>query len=311
MVKQNQGPLASARLLRLSLSVGAAIGVILTLAASSSAATPLERTAGVAGSLLSPVREVPASLPSLPVQVSLPVPKPVVPVADPETVSPSSLPQIPVTTPSAKSPITTPSVKSPVNAGPTPPISAATSNSGGELPQAKGPGLSVNESSAPSTPGNGGHQPGAVAGSGTLGGGQASVTASPGAPSHEASVRDSSTGLAEALPLRRWIIHVWPAVALGPAEKLLLAIKSGWESAVLFSQSGSTLSPPQVAASAEAGGSPSAPAPSSSSPIGAPNLPTAGGDLSIFILIAAFAGLLACLVYSVKREVNAADRGGR
>lgn len=116
-------------------------------------------------------------------------------------------------------------------------------------------------------------------------------------------------------PLRRWLAHVWPAVALGPFGELLTALPGSVEAVT----GASALELRQVLLALQTGagvgtgeeiGNPASAAAPQSSPQPSPppvSIPI-GGAISAFILIVASACLLALLLLAVRQELGATDQ---
>jgi hypothetical protein len=255
--------------------------------------------------LREPVRTVTSALPnpaSLPNAVPEPPPIPSPPVQVKTAPAPS------VDLPSVKPPAVP---KAPAPAAPKPPVELHAPDTPTEATSAASKSADGVIDSAPSSAG-------AVTGASArsdrdvdaAGHATASRAGVPGGVSP--STRPRSVGPTRQAPLRHWLAHVWPAVALGPFEDLLPALAAGFEDAA----SPGILAAPrllsQLAADIGAGGVAGLDERSvvaRSQPADPPqvSLPV-GGEISLLVLLLASAILTALLVFAVRQELGPMHR---
>ncbi|HEX5929524.1 MAG TPA: hypothetical protein VFY48_09030 [Solirubrobacterales bacterium] len=101
-------------------------------------------------------------------------------------------------------------------------------------------------------------------------------------------------------PLRELLAHVWPAIALGPIGRTLIAQLAGLDQGSPVSRAGAAASPFSISYSARAGSPSSFPAPSApdaAPPSGTPFFSPHGGGMSLLVtlitVLASLVGLVA------------------
>lgn len=222
-VEQTKGSASkSRRSLRGGLSVACAVLVVLIFGVPFAYASLQEEAAGAMGSVVASATESPA--PSLPSSVP--------PVDPPPSVETPTVPQVPVKAPTEPQvPVKAPNAVTPTSS-PSPHLASTPSGSG---------------TSASSTGANlplVGEKTSAVKG----GAASTSTVAVQRAP---ASVRNrvdrDANGPSgpdarpvKAVPLPRWLAHVWPAIALVKTVKVLAVLLARWEGATSVTGSGDT-----------------------------------------------------------------------
>jgi hypothetical protein len=114
-------------------------------------------------------------------------------------------------------------------------------------------------------------------------------------------------------PLPRLLAYVWPAVALGPAGDLLASLQARFEAVALLPLSVSDVSRVLAGLSEAAGeaglagaaevadrAAVSSPPPADSKGIWVPD----GAEISLLVLIASCAALMALLAFTIRRELH-------
>jgi hypothetical protein len=117
---------------------------------------------------------------------------------------------------------------------------------------------------------------------------------------------------AKAAPLGRLLARVWPAIALGPAGKLLTTLGARLEAATSLPASGLPRLLSGLAGAAGAGGVAGRSAHSAtpnSSPGDSTGIPVPGSrEISFLVLVILCTALMALLVFAVRRELRAMYR---
>jgi hypothetical protein len=264
------------------LAVGVAMVVLLGAAPSSSA-----------GLLDEPVRSVVSSLPSAS-SVTGSVPELSPAPAPSSGVGVPAPPKVDLPPPSVSA-APKPSAQAPAS---DPPVGATSAASRAVDEVAAGVGTSAD--AIVSQPGPADQGEGAAGSAGSSGG-----SGKAGAGSDVPSVQP-----AEAAPRRQWLTRVWPAVSLGPIERLLPALQSSLSEMVSLAIPSIPLilsrlapdgaaAPPSLPRSAVSDPSPAAPR----------ELPLpVGGEISVLILLLASAILTALLVFAVRQELGPMHR---
>jgi len=287
---------ASKLFLRWGISLAGAVLIATVFGVPSASATLVGEAAGAPKSVVPPATGT--SAPSLPSAAP----------AAPQTPVPTA-PQVPIKVPTAPQ---APPVKVP---GTTPtPSHLVPAPSGGSSPGVDLPSVDRMASGAKETAGTAtststeGVQQAAV--SARSGGGKGST--GPGSTGEtRPRIGARSVELAKAAPLRRLLAYVWPAIALGPAGKLLAALQARWEAATSLSVSNATrflsgLTGTGVGGAAELSkrSAASNPSPADSTNISLPG----GGGISLVIFIISSAALMGWLIFSIRRELGSMYR---
>jgi hypothetical protein len=280
-----------------ALVLAGAVLIASVFGASSAPATPLGQAADTVGSVVPTVTGTPS--PPLPNAAPPQTPVPAAPQAPAQT---SPLPQAPsVELPTVEGPGTTPNSSHLVPA----PSSGSTkdSSTGVDLPSVHEVTSGTREpaGTATSTSTEGVQQTAASARNGV----------GKGSGSHGATTRPGIES-AKAAPLGRLLAYVWPAIALGPAGKLLAMLQARWEAATSFPVanvarllSGLT----GAAGSGRAAGFSEHSAIPNPSPADSPGIwEPGGGEISLLVFIVLCAALMALLVFTVRRELRSIYR---
>jgi hypothetical protein len=268
------------------MSLAAAFTIASIFGAPSAFASPLDKAAGAVGAVDPPVIGNPG--PSLPRPAPPPPPAP------------------PVKPPTVEAPETRPSSPRPVPAPASGSTKASTSTPGVDLPSAYDPTRGAKEPAglAPGTSTKAAQQTPASArggaGKGLDGPGAARPRSGAGAVE---SAKPASPG--------RFLARIWPAMALGPVEKLFAALQAPWEAATSLpiSDVPSFLSGlAEVTGASHAVGpaerSRSSNPPQDSTGIWVPD----GAQISVFVLVVVCAALMALFVFTLRRELRSMHR---
>jgi hypothetical protein len=298
--RTNEAGFASKLSLRCGIALAGAVLIATVFGVASASATLLEDAAGAAKAVVPPATGT--SAPSLP-SAAPSTPQAPVPTA----------PQVPVKVPIAPQPppvsVTTPTSShlAPAPSG----GSTGVSNPGVDLPSVDKITSGAKElaGAATSTSTEGARQATASARSGT--GKGSTGPGGPGATRPGTGAR--SVESAKVAPLRRLLAYVWPAIALGPAGKLLATLQARWEAATsllalnairfLSGLMGIT------GAGGTAGLSKHSPITNLSPPADSTDLSLpGGGGISLVIFIISSAALMGWLIFSVRRELGSMYR---
>lgn len=292
---------------RLSLRNGIAMAAVLiasVLGAPLASATPPLEAAGPVGSVVPPVPET--STPSLPSPAPPQAPVPAAPQAPVEV---PTVPQAPVkTSPAPRTPASyAPSVEASEKT-PNPPRLAPAPSRGST--GSSGPGVDRPSARTATSDSTGGAQQTIVSARNHAGKGGDSHGAT--RPGPEAG----SVASAEVASLGRLFAYVWPALALGPAWKLLATLQTGWKAAtplampdvpqLLSGLTAGVTGAGGVAGISEHSVTPN-PSPSDSTDAWVPG----GSEISLFVFIISCiscAALIALLAFTVSRELRSMHR---
>ncbi len=322
--------------------VVAAVLIALVFAPSFASALPLKEAAGSVKSVVPPVPKPhvpspPAGPPPKAPAATAPRPPVHVPAAPQPPAKVPAVPQAPAKAPSKPH---VPAGKAP-SAPATPPTKVP---SAPHAPAAKAPGTTPKSphvvpapsggSSKTSSPGinspsakeitNGTRGPAGVATSAVEAGAQETSASAPsgvdgGSGSHSVTSLGSGAGslqTATIAPLPRLLAYVWPAIALGPAGNLLAALQARFDAALPLPVSVSDVSrllsglggPNGVVGAAgtssNVGLSSNSVISSSPSPNPRGTWVPDGATISLFVLIAACAALMALLAFAIRHELH-------
>jgi hypothetical protein len=296
---------ASKLSLRCGISLAGAVLIATVFGVPSASATLLGEAAGAARSVVPP-----AAGTSAPLLPSAAPPQTPVPTAPQVPIKVPTAPQAPpVKVPAVKGPETTPA---PSHLVPAPSDGSANASSPGvDLSSVDriASGAKKTAGTATSTSMEGVQQAGASARSGAGKGG----STSPGGPGEtRPGIGARSVESAKVAPLRRLLAYVWPAIALGPAGKLLAALQARWEAATSLSVPNATRLLSGLTGITGVGGAAglskrsaiSSPSPADSTDISLPG----GGGMSLVIFIVSSAALMGWLIFSVRRELGSMYR---
>lgn len=289
---------------KLSLRYGTSLAAVLIASIFGvpfASATPTSEAAGAVGSVVPPVPET--SAPSLP---SAAPPQAPIPAAPQAPVEVPTVPQAPVkTSPAPRTPAPrTPSVEASERT-PNPPRLAPAPSRGSTGPS--GPGVDRPSAGTATSDSTGSAQQTIASARNRAGkGGDSHGATRPGAEA-------GSVESAKVASLRRLFAYVWPALALGPAWRLLATLQTGWEAATPLAMSDvprllSGLTAGVTGAGGVAGISERSvtpnPSPSDSTGAWAPD----GSEISLFVFIISCAALIALLAFTVSRELRSMRR---
>jgi hypothetical protein len=302
--RTKEAPLAPRLSLRWRISLAAVVLIALVFGVPSASASPLGKVADTVGSVVPSVTET--STPSLPSATPPQIPAPSVPEAP---VDVPTVPQAPAeTSPAPQAPtVKAPATRSPPNPVPVPSGgSTRPSDSGVDLP-AVGEMANGKESAGTATGASavGAQHPAASARNGVGNG-----SGSQGAATRPATEADHVES-AQVAPLRRLLAYVWPAVALGPAWKLLATLQMRWGVATLLGISDISDLPRLLSGLTRASGTGGVAGVSehsaSSNPSPADSIDTwvlDSSEISILVFLIACAVLVALLIFTARRELS-------